>query len=192
MRCGRVVGSAGDRVLAEFARVADAVQCAVEIQQELKAKSAEFPPSRRMEFRIGINVSAGSPRRKLEANALGDLHERPRTALRQPRSGRDPRAVLPQVLGAQSGPRHGRAPSRLMVMVEETARVGVFPDRQTRARRAPGLDDRGLRPGVRTEPFPQVEDQSVDGVRHGHLLSVGSDGSRARAWVIACHLPRGR
>src|SRR6266849_4390289 len=44
---GRVVGSAGDSVLAEFASVVDAVQCAVEIQQELKGKNAELSPDRR-------------------------------------------------------------------------------------------------------------------------------------------------
>jgi adenylate cyclase len=53
---GRVVGSAGDSVLAEFASVVDAVQCAVEIQRALKAKNAELPEHRRMEFRIGINL----------------------------------------------------------------------------------------------------------------------------------------
>ncbi|HEV8716291.1 MAG TPA: adenylate/guanylate cyclase domain-containing protein, partial [Candidatus Binatia bacterium] len=53
---GRVVGSAGDSVLAEFASVVDVVQCAVEIQRELRAKNAEVPEHRRMEFRIGINL----------------------------------------------------------------------------------------------------------------------------------------
>ncbi len=53
---GRVVGSAGDSVLAEFASVVDAVQCAVEIQHALKARNAELPEHRRMEFRIGINL----------------------------------------------------------------------------------------------------------------------------------------
>src|SRR5262245_46152265 len=53
---GRVVDSPGDNVLAEFASVVDAVQCAVEIQQELKAKNAELPSNRQMEFRIGINL----------------------------------------------------------------------------------------------------------------------------------------
>jgi adenylate cyclase len=42
--------------LAEFASVVDAVQCAVEIQQELKTRNAVLPESRRMEFRIGINL----------------------------------------------------------------------------------------------------------------------------------------
>ena len=32
------------------------MQCAVTIQQELKARNAELPPHRRMEFRIGINL----------------------------------------------------------------------------------------------------------------------------------------
>ena len=53
---GRVVGTAGDNVLAEFASVVDAVQCGVEIQQMLKAKNAMLPETRRMEFRIGINL----------------------------------------------------------------------------------------------------------------------------------------
>src|SRR5947207_6961554 len=53
---GRVVDSPGDNLLAEFASVVDAVQGAVEIQQELKARNADLPPSRKMEFRIGINL----------------------------------------------------------------------------------------------------------------------------------------
>jgi adenylate cyclase len=53
---GRVVDAPGDNVLAEFASVVDAVQCAVEIQQVLKAKNAMLPENRRMEFRIGINL----------------------------------------------------------------------------------------------------------------------------------------
>jgi adenylate cyclase len=53
---GRVVGTAGDSVLAEFASVVDAVRCAVEIQEELKDRNKEFPEGRRMEFRIGVNL----------------------------------------------------------------------------------------------------------------------------------------
>jgi adenylate cyclase len=53
---GRFVGSAGDSVLAEFASVVDALQCAVAIQHELKRRNAELPAQRRMEFRIGINL----------------------------------------------------------------------------------------------------------------------------------------
>src|SRR5262245_52962346 len=53
---GRIVGTAGDSILAEFASAVDAVQCAVAIQQALKTKNADLPSERRMEFRIGINV----------------------------------------------------------------------------------------------------------------------------------------
>jgi class 3 adenylate cyclase len=53
---GRVVGTAGDSVLAEFASVVDAVRCAVEIQEELKKRNSELPENRRMEFRIGVNL----------------------------------------------------------------------------------------------------------------------------------------
>jgi adenylate cyclase len=53
---GRFVNSAGDSVLAEFASVVNAVQCAVEIQTTLKVENASLPSERRMEFRIGINL----------------------------------------------------------------------------------------------------------------------------------------
>ena len=53
---GRVVGSAGDSVLAEFVSVVDAVRCAVGIQEELKDRNRELPEDCRMEFRIGINL----------------------------------------------------------------------------------------------------------------------------------------
>jgi len=53
---GRVVDSPGDNVLAEFASVVDALESAVEIQKELKIRNADRSESRRMEFRIGINL----------------------------------------------------------------------------------------------------------------------------------------
>ena len=53
---GRVVDSPGDNVLAEFASVVDALESAVEIQRELKLRNADRSESRRMQFRIGINL----------------------------------------------------------------------------------------------------------------------------------------
>ncbi|MBW2445310.1 MAG: adenylate/guanylate cyclase domain-containing protein [Deltaproteobacteria bacterium] len=53
---GRVVDATGDNVLAEFPSVVDAVQCAVEIQDELERSTAERPEERRMRFRIGVNL----------------------------------------------------------------------------------------------------------------------------------------
>ena len=53
---GRVVDSPGDNLLAEFASVVDAVQCAVAVQRELNARNRALPDSRQMGFRIGINL----------------------------------------------------------------------------------------------------------------------------------------
>jgi TolB-like protein/class 3 adenylate cyclase len=53
---GRVVDSPGDNLLAEFASVVDAVNCAAEIQRQLGEKNEALPSERRMAFRIGINL----------------------------------------------------------------------------------------------------------------------------------------
>ncbi len=53
---GRVVDTVGDNLLAEFASVVDAVQGAVAIQKEIKTRNAQVPESRKMLFRIGINL----------------------------------------------------------------------------------------------------------------------------------------
>ena len=53
---GRVVDSRGDSLLAEFASVVGALECAVEIQKELKGRNEELPKERRMPFRIGIHL----------------------------------------------------------------------------------------------------------------------------------------
>jgi len=53
---GRVFGSAGDSVIAEFPSAVEAVRCAAEIQLALAARNAEVATEDRMQFRIGINV----------------------------------------------------------------------------------------------------------------------------------------
>jgi len=53
---GRVVDSPGDNLLAEFCSIVYAVQGAIAIQKELKARNDEMPDNKRMEFRIGINL----------------------------------------------------------------------------------------------------------------------------------------
>jgi len=53
---GQVLDSPGDNLLAEFASVVDAVQCAVAVQKEIKSRNDELPENRRMRFRIGINL----------------------------------------------------------------------------------------------------------------------------------------
>lgn len=53
---GRIVNTWGDAVIAEFASVVEAVQCAVEIQQEVSNQNSDPPNAHRMRFRIGINL----------------------------------------------------------------------------------------------------------------------------------------
>jgi len=53
---GRIVNTWGDAVIAEFASVVEAVQCAVEIQQEISNQESDPPDAPRMQFRIGINL----------------------------------------------------------------------------------------------------------------------------------------
>ena len=55
-RGGRVVGTAGDSLLAEFGSVAAAVTCAAEVQDDLGRCNADLPEERRLEFRIGIHL----------------------------------------------------------------------------------------------------------------------------------------
>ena len=53
---GRIVNTWGDAVIAEFASVVEAVQCAVEIQQEISNQDPDLRHEHRMRFRIGINL----------------------------------------------------------------------------------------------------------------------------------------
>src|ERR1035441_5959508 len=53
---GRIVKTTGDGALVEFASAVDAVRCAMEIQRVMAVRNADIPESRRVEFRIGINV----------------------------------------------------------------------------------------------------------------------------------------
>ncbi len=53
---GRVVGTAGDSILAEFASAVAAVKCAVAVQLGMTERNADQPEDRRMLLRVGINI----------------------------------------------------------------------------------------------------------------------------------------
>ena len=53
---GRIFKTTGDGLLIEFASIVDAVRCAVVIQQGIESRNANVDESRRIRFRIGINV----------------------------------------------------------------------------------------------------------------------------------------
>ncbi|MGA8753396.1 adenylate/guanylate cyclase domain-containing protein, partial [Candidatus Deferrimicrobium sp.] len=53
---GRVVDSPGSSLLGEFERVVEAVQCAIEIQEQLGARNEALPEAGRIPFRIGVHL----------------------------------------------------------------------------------------------------------------------------------------
>ena len=53
---GNIIKTTGDGMLVEFQSVADAVKCAVEIQERMRRRNADVHEDRRIQFRIGINL----------------------------------------------------------------------------------------------------------------------------------------
>ena len=53
---GRVFGSAGDSVIAEFASPVDAIVAAVEFQRNLRDRNLKITSEDQMEFRVGLNL----------------------------------------------------------------------------------------------------------------------------------------
>ncbi|XWN32890.1 MAG: adenylate/guanylate cyclase domain-containing protein [Devosia sp.] len=53
---GRIANTAGDGMIAEFASVVEAVQCAIEIQSELDARNGGVASERAMRLRVGIHL----------------------------------------------------------------------------------------------------------------------------------------
>ena len=53
---GRIFGSAGDSVVAEFASAVEAVRCATEIQLAMDKRNADLPEPSHMRFRVGIHL----------------------------------------------------------------------------------------------------------------------------------------
>ena len=66
---GRIFNTAGDSILAEFESAVDAVRCAVDIQESLRARNLAYTPSRQMSFRIGITIGDVVER---DGDLLGD------------------------------------------------------------------------------------------------------------------------
>jgi len=53
---GRIIDTAGDGILAEFASVVKALECAVAIQKTMAERTAAVDQVRRMQWRIGVNI----------------------------------------------------------------------------------------------------------------------------------------
>jgi adenylate cyclase len=67
---GRFVNSAGDSVLAEFASVVEAVNCAVDIQTGLRLRTRAFRPSAEWSF-ASASISAMSWSKGCKSTATG-------------------------------------------------------------------------------------------------------------------------
>lgn len=67
---GRIFNTAGDAILAEFESAVEAVRCAVDVQESLHARNLAYPPSRHMNFRIGITI--GDVVERENGDLLGD------------------------------------------------------------------------------------------------------------------------
>lgn len=66
---GRIFNTAGDSVMCEFDSAVEAVRAAIDIQANLRARSADVPAIRRLEFRIGITIGDVVER---DGDLLGD------------------------------------------------------------------------------------------------------------------------
>lgn len=53
---GRVFNTAGDAILAEFPSAVEALRAAIAIQERLRALNSDFPPMRRVQFRMGLTI----------------------------------------------------------------------------------------------------------------------------------------
>src|ERR1700687_883414 len=53
---GRIVNTVGDAILAESASSVDAVRYSIDVQESIRARNLSYPPSRQMNFCIGITV----------------------------------------------------------------------------------------------------------------------------------------
>ena len=53
---GKIFGSAGDSIIAEFASPVNAARCAVEMQSRMASLNEDVPEELRMLFRVGINL----------------------------------------------------------------------------------------------------------------------------------------
>src|SRR5215472_14766059 len=176
---GRIVNTTGDGLLGEFASVVDAVRCAIEVQREMAARNAGVQAERRIDFRIGINLSdiiiddndifgdGVNIAARLEALAEpGGI-----CVSRMVRDQvRDKLAILFEDMGDQQVKNIAR-PVRAYraVLAERAERPSILPDTA-----APPLSDR---PSIAVLPFNNVsgdpeQDYFVDGITEDIITAL--------------------
>jgi len=53
---GHIIDTAGDGILAEYASIVNAVECAVAIQKVMAERNGSIPAERQMRYRVGVNL----------------------------------------------------------------------------------------------------------------------------------------
>ena len=185
-RHGRIVNSAGDSVLAEFASVVNAVQCAVEIKTTLKAENGNIPPSGEGIPQFGINtddvrVARQERQRPLRTALIAHFSQSPmrRVRVAGPRRIEAQLRPISSILLSKHGTRQREVASDIAGSVRHEGDNGrknliyAFPavgGREVRNRSA------SFCPGViegRTVTFPARVDRKVDVARTGRRIIVG-------------------
>jgi adenylate cyclase len=192
---GRLVNTAGDSVLAEFASVVNAVDCAVRIQRDLAERNATLPEARRMLFRIGVNLGdvmvdggdlfgegvniAARLQELAEPGGVlisGSVHEQVRNKL----------SVGFDYLGAQSVKNIAEAvPAyRVVLGTEGTAPAGAAPP-QAPPVAAPPVMQEMRAPGPRSTPLQRLKRRAaITAVLIATLFVINLMTGRSHLWFV--------
>ncbi len=174
---GRVVHYAGDAVLADFTSVVAAVECAVQVQNDLGARSAGIPNDRKVQFRIGVNLGdVIVARDDIYGNGVNVAARL--EALAEPGGICVSASVFEQVKGKLDVGFEDIGPREVKNIAEPVRTYRVFADQKfsethTSVRTSPVLEfDPPDRPSVAILPFKSLgaepdKDYIADGIRFG-------------------------
>jgi class 3 adenylate cyclase/tetratricopeptide (TPR) repeat protein len=174
---GRVVHYAGDAVLADFTSVVAAVECAVEVQNDLAARSADIPNDRKVQFRIGVNLGdVIVARDDIYGNGVNVAARL--EALAEPSGICVSASVFEQVKGKLDVGFEDMGPQEVKNIAEPVRTYRVFADQELSETHASVRTSRALefdppdRPSIAILPFKCLgaepdKDYIADGVRFG-------------------------
>jgi adenylate cyclase len=138
---GRVFGSAGDSVVAEFVSSVEAARCAIAIQEGLRELNADLPDDRKMLFRIGVNF--GDVMQE-EGDVLGDgVNVAARLEGLAPPAGICISAQVAEQLSGALGAAFGNAGKHRFKNISKPIEVWCWPSEHARSMRRTALASSG-------------------------------------------------